>query len=82
MKRITKKIFNTIKKENGQISEEINQEIPEYKEIEDSKEAKATRKSYLDGTIQKVEENIEIENAQKQGNFRKCKRNSKRPQIP
>ena len=39
----------------------INQEIPEYKEIEDHKEAKAVMKTYLEETITKVEEMIEIE---------------------
>lgn len=36
--------------------EEINQEIPNYKEIDDHKEAKATMKTFLEDTITKVEE--------------------------
>ena len=58
----------------------INQEIPEYKEIEDHKEAKAIMKAYLEETITKVEEMIEMEHHPKtKESNRKCKRNSKRP---
>ncbi|RYG70959.1 transposase, partial [Lentibacillus lipolyticus] len=63
MKRLASKIFKTVEKENGEMPEGINQEIPNYKEIEDHKEAKATMKSYLEETITKVEENIDIENS-------------------
>ncbi len=59
MKTIAKKIFKTIDEENGEIPDTINQNIPEYKEIEDPKEAKATMKAYLEETITKVEESIE-----------------------
>src|SRR5699024_9991977 len=62
MKRLASKIFKTVEKENGEVPEEINQEIPNYKEIEDHKETKATMKSYLEDTINKVEEYIEVEN--------------------
>lgn len=62
MKRLAKKIFKTIKEENGEVPSTINQEIPEYKEIEDHKEAKAVMKAYLEETILKVEENLELEN--------------------
>lgn len=65
MKRLASKIFKTVEKENGEVPEEINQEIPNYKEIEDHKEAKATMKSYLEDTITKVEKNIDIENSPK-----------------
>src|SRR5699024_10836007 len=62
MKRLANKIFKTVEKENGEVPEEINQEIPNYKEIENHREAKATMKSYLEDTITKVEEYIEVEN--------------------
>jgi predicted secreted Zn-dependent protease len=62
MKRLANKIFKTISEENGEIPEAINQEIPKYKEIEDHKEAKATMMAYLEETITKVEESIEVEN--------------------
>ena len=61
MKRLANKIFKTLNEENGEVPESINQEIPEYKEIEDHKEAKAVMKAYLEETITKVEEMIEIE---------------------
>ena len=78
MKRLAKKIFKTLEEENGEVPEAINQDIPNYKEIEDHKEAKETMKSYLRGNDRKVEENIDLENCPKnKGNHRKCKRNSK-----
>ncbi len=61
MKRLANKIFKTLNEENGEVPDSINQEIPEYKEIEDHKEAKAVMKTYLEETITKVEEMIEIE---------------------
>lgn len=65
MKRLAKKIFKTVEKEFGEVPEGINQEIPNYKKIENHKEAKATMKSYLEETIQKVEETVTVENASK-----------------
>lgn len=62
MKRLTKKIFKKLEEENREVPDSINQDIPEYKEIEDHKEAKAIMKEFLEETITKVEENIEIEN--------------------
>ncbi len=62
MKRMANKIFKTVEKECGELPEEMNQEIPNYKEIEDHKEAKAVMKSYLEETITKVEKHIEVEN--------------------
>lgn len=62
MKRIAKKIFKTMEKEDVEVPEGLNQEIPNYKEIEDPKEAKETMKSYLEETIKIVEEKIDIEN--------------------
>ena len=37
----------------GKFRRELNQEIPNYKEIEDHKEAKETMKAYLEETITK-----------------------------
>ncbi len=45
--------------------ESINQDIPEYKEIEDHKEAKEAMKSYLENTISQVEQKVNIEKAPK-----------------
>jgi hypothetical protein len=65
MKRLANKIFKTVESECGEVPEEINQKIPNYKEIENYKEAKATMKSYLEETIQKVEETVSLEKAPK-----------------
>lgn len=61
MKKLAKKIFKTVKEENGKMPDGINQDIPDYTEIEDHKEAKATMKSYLEETITKVEESVDLE---------------------
>jgi transposase len=61
MKRLTKKIFKKLEEENGEVLDSINQDIPEYKEIEDHKEAKVIMKEFLEETIAKVEESVEIE---------------------
>lgn len=61
MKHLAKKIFKAINEENGEVPESINQDIPQYQEIEDHKEAKTTMKAYLEETIAKVEEQLELE---------------------
>lgn len=65
MKQLAKKIFKTVKEETGEVPDSINQDIPEYQEIEDHKEAKETMKAYLEGTISQVEEKIDIEKSPK-----------------
>jgi transposase len=60
MKRLAKKIFKTLDSENGEVPEAINREIPDYQEIEDHHEAKATMKAYLEQTISAVEENVQL----------------------
>jgi len=40
MKHLAKKIFKSIEKEHGEIPAGINTEIPDYKAIEDHKEAR------------------------------------------
>jgi len=61
MKRLANKIFKTLNEENGEVPDSINQDIPQYKEIEDHKKAKVVMKAYLEETITKVEEMIELE---------------------
>lgn len=61
MKRLAKKIFKTLDNENGNVPDTVNQEIPEYKEINDPKESKATMKAYLEETIKTVEETVDID---------------------
>ena len=51
-----------IEKENCEIPEIIDTEIPKYKEIEDHKEAKETMKIFLEKTMSQVESSINIEN--------------------
>lgn len=69
MKRIAKKIFKTMENEDVEVPEGLNQEIPDYKEIEDPKEAKVTMKSYLEEAIKTIEENTEISNFPKTKNL-------------
>lgn len=55
MKRLARKIFKSIEKEKGAIPDNINTEIPEYKNIEDPAEAKEVMKEYLEELIEKTE---------------------------
>lgn len=54
MKHLAKKIFKTLEKEAGELPEEINQNIPDYKEIEDHREAKKVMKDYIENEIDKL----------------------------
>ncbi|MGB9763667.1 MAG: IS1182 family transposase [Minisyncoccia bacterium] len=65
MKHLSKKILKNLEKEKGEILEEINTDIPNYKEIEDHKEAKETMKAYLEELINEVETAIKTDNAPK-----------------
>ncbi|WP_422487053.1 transposase, partial [Gudongella sp. DL1XJH-153] len=58
IKRLANKIFKTYEKEVGILPEEINQNIPDYKEISDNKEAKRVMKDYLESEINKIESSI------------------------
>ncbi len=55
MKHLAKKIFKNLQEENGTIPEQVDKEIPNYKEIEDHKQAKQTMKEYLEKVIDDVE---------------------------
>ena len=55
MKHLAKKIFKTYEEESGELPESIDKDIPDYKQIEDHKEAKKTMKDYLEKEIEKVE---------------------------
>lgn len=65
MKQLSQKIFRSVKEDIGEVPEGINQDIPEYQEIEDHKKAKATMKAYLEETIFKVEETVDVETCPK-----------------
>ena len=69
MKKLAKKIFKTLVEEIGEVPDTIDQDIPNYAEIEDSKEAKEMMKGYLEETISKVEESVEVENNPKTKNI-------------
>ncbi|WP_434130840.1 IS1182 family transposase [Sporomusa sphaeroides] len=59
MKHLARKILRNLEKETGCIPDKVNPDIPEYKEITDPKEAKATMKEYLETMMQEVENAIE-----------------------
>ena len=61
MKELAKKIFKTVDEEAGEVPNGINQEIPDYKEIEDHKEAKKIMDSYLKETIEKIEVSMDLD---------------------
>lgn len=65
MKKLVKKIFKTLVEETGEVPTSIDQDIPDYTEIEDHKEAKAVMRAYLEETILNVEENAEVMNCPK-----------------
>lgn len=58
MKRIAKKIFKTYEEESGELPEDIDQDIPEYKAIKNHKEAKKVMKDYLEEEINKIEKKV------------------------
>ena len=58
MKRLASKIFKAYEKESGDLPENINQDIPKYKEIKDHKAAKKVMKDYLESEMKKVENKI------------------------
>lgn len=60
MKHLAKKILKNVEEELGQIPEEINTNIPDYKAIEDHKEAKGTMKEYLEIMMEEVENTVDL----------------------
>src|SRR5699024_11692142 len=65
MKHLAKKIFKTYEEESGELPEDINQNIPEYKDIKDHKEAKKVMKTYLKEEIKKIEDVVDIKEKHK-----------------
>lgn len=65
MKRLAKKIFKSYEDEAGTLPENINQDIPNYKEISDNKEAKKVMKDYLVSEITKIKRIINLEKCPK-----------------
>jgi len=60
MKHLAKNILKNVEKESGEIPTEINANIPNYKVIEDHKEAKETMKTYLENMMTEVSSNVDI----------------------
>jgi transposase len=60
MKRLAKKILKSVEKEAGEMPAGISTDIPDYKVIEDHKEAKRTMKKYLEGMMEEVENKVDI----------------------
>ncbi len=57
MKHLAQKLFKGVKEDNGgELPEGIDEEIPDYKQIEDSAEAKKVMKAYLEKAVEQVEE--------------------------
>lgn len=61
MKHLAKKIFKTLEKEAPEILEKVNTEIPNYKDIEDHKEAKKVMKEYVENLADEVKKLTNIE---------------------
>jgi transposase len=59
MKHLAKKIIKNLKKEKGMIPDNIDTDIPNYKEIEDPKQAKETMKNYLEKLIDDAKASVE-----------------------
>lgn len=59
MKRLAQKILKNLKEEKGEIPEGIDDNIPDYKQIEDHKQAKETMKNYLEKLMETTKTVIE-----------------------
>ena len=55
MKHLARKILKNFTEEGGEITEQINDNIPDYKEIEDHNVAKAVMKEYVETLAEQVE---------------------------
>jgi len=60
MKHLAKGILKNIKQESVEIPPEINATIPDYKGIEDHKEAKEMIKTFLENMMTEIENNVDI----------------------
>jgi len=60
MKQLARKILKGLNEENGSIPEQINENIPDYKEIEDHKQAKESMKNYLENLISEVKADVDL----------------------
>lgn len=60
MKHLAKNVFRNLEEENGSIPEQLDKNIPDYKEIADHNNAKQTMKSYLEKVIEDIEESVDL----------------------
>lgn len=65
MKRLAQKIMKSLEEEDSEVLEEINQDIPDYKQIEDHQQAKEIMKDYLEDLMGDVQTRINPEEAVK-----------------
>lgn len=61
MKHLAKNIIKSVEEESGTIPADLIGEVPNYKLIDDHKEAKQTMKKYVEGVISKTENNVPLE---------------------
>lgn len=54
MKHLAKRIFKSLKKDNGYVPVTVDTDIPNYEKIENHKEAKATMKEYLETVMEQA----------------------------
>lgn len=55
MKHLAKRIFKALEADNGFVSADVNTDVPDYKQMEDHKQAKAVMKAYLEEVISSAE---------------------------
>lgn len=55
MKHLDKRIFKALEADNGFVSADVNTNVPDYKQIDDHKQAKAVMKAYLEDVISSAE---------------------------
>lgn len=60
MKHLAKNIFKNLEEEKCLIPEQVDRNIPNYKEIADHNHAKQTMKNYLEKVIEDIEENVDL----------------------
>ena len=60
MKHLAKKILKSIEAETGKIPEGINNDIPDYKSIEDHKKAKEVMQNYLEDIMATTEAQLDV----------------------
>lgn len=60
MKRLAKKIFKSLEKEVGKVPEGIDTDLPDYKQIQDHKEAKAVMKQCLENIMEQVNTKVDM----------------------